>query len=69
MNKWQPIETAPNDNKSYLLFCPDMGDFGLNPCIVVGVKYAIEKADKWHELVTDCYINPSHWMPLPDAPK
>ena len=55
--QWQPIETAPKDGKELiLLWVPAMGH-GLM---------------KWNGIWDDRVYNcdgPTHWMPLPSAPK
>ena len=57
--QWQPIETAPHDNKRILVYVPrygsmsasfDDGRFNLHACLN---KQAL----------------PTHWMPLPEVPK
>lgn len=66
--KWQPIETAPEDTP-VLIFDGNM------ICVAEFSKYWKGHAGDW-----DCvgaggyewdntFDNPTHWMPLPDAPK
>lgn len=67
MNKWMPIETAPKDG-SVLLYLP----YGLMYC---GRKrYGQLGEPQQDEFVWRCdssgrFANPTHWMPLPEAPK
>ena len=62
--QWQPIETAPKDNKSVLLYCPHMEFYGLKPCQIVGVWHG----DWWHDLTSDGIVRPTHWQPLLEPP-
>ena len=77
MNAWQPIETAPKDGTSVLLYEPGHG-------IDVGHWYVHthdeykERPDGLFERVTVSnpgYWNcnetqrPTHWMPLPKVPE
>ena len=77
---WQPIETAPKDGTSVLLWASWLDD----PVIARysyqsgyaescwegtfdGAAALESQGDTWtdeHEV-----INPTHWMPLPDPPK
>lgn len=59
---WQKIETAPKDEAILLLAS---GDTFTN-CVVVG------KFDLFLEEFVDFYgyfVQPTHWMKLPDPPK
>lgn len=71
--EWQPIETAPKDNKEgLLLFFPRWG------CIRGywhDDKYASKPKPHWYNdrvrlfgKKETCANQPTHWMPLPDAP-
>lgn len=64
---WQPIETAPKDEKRVLLFGPDGVDIGLF------IDWCAEP--HWRRDMTAEYDNemagistPTHWMPLPPPP-
>jgi hypothetical protein len=69
MTEWQPIETAPKDNKSRLIWCPDnmsiycvswvQGDDGYHR-----QGWHIFGGDWRHHLQSA-----THWMPLPEPPK
>ena len=74
MNKWQPIDTAPKDGTLILAHLPDSDD-----CYVIGWCDKAKdirsyfNADGWciawdGESLSD-WSQPTHWMPLPDAPK
>lgn len=66
---WQPIETAPKDN-AILLYCP--GTYQARKIFMA----------KWHQPgnasnpgfwapydgIKARLANPTHWMPLPEAP-
>ena len=60
-SSWQPMETAPRDGTSILIWDSS------GKCMVFGHWY-----DEWNDWQNDqnlCEIpNPSHWMPLPPAP-
>lgn len=61
MSTWQPIETAP-DNQRVLVFDTDYA-----------IRIAIKEGDDWWSGY-DCYGNDvelyciTHWMPLPAPP-
>lgn len=68
---WQPIETAPRDDKPVLLFGlldGEINGMSESPAAVVGVRCC----DGWHVPASDCYmvmVYPTHWMPLPPPPE
>jgi hypothetical protein len=71
MSKWQPIETAPKDGTHFLAVGPD-GEIG----IVSRHDHGGEKRNPKHHY--ECWVTdfnsakglpPTHWMPLPEAPK
>jgi|ADurb_H2B_02_Slu_FD_contig_91_392824_length_7947_multi_8_in_0_out_0_4 hypothetical protein len=62
LNQWQPIETAPKDGE-YLVYIPKG-------------RSAIQVAKRMPDFCIignmfdfDLLIKPTHWMPLPEAPK
>lgn len=58
--QWQPIETAPHDHR-VLVYAP--GREGLPPIMCTC---------EWHPdagFCVDELRSPTHWMPLPEAPK
>ena len=62
MNEWQPIETAPMDGAEIIILddgCVRTGHWNEHIGKFTGVGGNIFN---WCE-------NPTHWMPLPDAPK
>jgi len=63
---WQPIETAPKDRTSVLIFSPDASDKG----IMVGVFVQYSDEEYWVDAVDGEMIDawPTHWMPLPEPP-
>jgi hypothetical protein len=70
--KWQPIETAPKDGTIVLLYCP-VNDGSLIDHFSAGqfesfAPYQKEmgKEGSWHHYLE---AEPTHWMPLPDAPR
>lgn len=65
---WQPIETAPTDEKRVLLFNPDEEYGGW--CFQIGAFY--EALGGWqydgqHPRYSNAH-KPTHWMPLPSPP-
>lgn len=65
MTEWQPIETAPKDGTTILLWEGESG----TECWVVPVTGSWD-CGEWtltcHGFST---LAPSHWMPLPDRPE
>jgi hypothetical protein len=66
-DQWQPIETAPRDGTEFLTYAPGNAhayyNFDRRPALVIS---------KWKEgrLWQNRPDNmPTHWMPLPAAPK
>jgi hypothetical protein len=82
MSDWQPIETAPRDGKSVLLFYPDQ-----EPAerLVVGwfenfgpYEKEMGAAGMWSEggyvskdgsIVGGTGPHPTHWLPIPEPPQ
>ena len=59
--EWKPIETAPKDGKSILLYpSPYLGEY-----VAVGNWASHPKV--W--MTAGDMVNPTHWMPLPEPPK
>ena len=82
MSEWQPIETAPMDG-TWVLLTGGLIDYGWDaedndqPHAVVGQVTEQMRHSKptmvWHFAWYDSgyygeYEQPTHWMPLPDAP-
>lgn len=77
---WRPIDTAPKDGSSVLLFGPMKGEIGpkSQPLIMVGEWHkssgylrAGEKDGEWLASTPNPYpaeIFPTHWMLLPGLP-
>lgn len=73
--KWQPIETAPIDGTHVLIFCPSYREDDGDPSgIFEGVFFPDEEwcyvpdpKDKRGSFC-DLMWEPTHWMPLPNAP-
>lgn len=67
MSEWQPIETAPKDERRVVLFNPhESGHWQFQ----IGAFW--EELGGWqYDGATPSYSNayqPTHWMPLPDPP-
>ncbi len=74
ISKWQPIETAPKDGTAFRAYADELIDLDFNPCGSVEAAWSGEEfigcvwngqQDAWYGKA----INPTHWMPLPAAPK
>jgi hypothetical protein len=61
---WQPIDTAPKDGNCVLLTTS-----GANKFSGMYVAYWSDGIDEWKYSVEAIIRNPTHWMPLPEAPK
>jgi len=58
---WQPIETAPKDGKESLFYTEEMGQV---------VMYWEGRDKRWETGFNEGdSLTPSHWMPLPAAPR
>jgi hypothetical protein len=68
MTGWQDIETAPKDGTRILLGSP-----GNEPVIGCWVSDSFAHGDEASDLpygrLTDPRWVPTHWMPLPEAPR
>ena len=65
---WRPIDTAPKDGGEVWLYCP-----GDHPAQCAGF-FSSDAGGRWEHCSKVLYdvapeIFPTHWMPLPDAPK
>jgi hypothetical protein len=70
--KWLPIETAPKDGTSILLFDVDE-TYGGPPegyALLVGYSFGeVAGEDYWQVACSPATLhNPTHWMPLPPPP-
>lgn len=75
MSEWQPIETAPKDGSSILVFCKygvRIAYWNIGPCI-----WERKSVPCWTVFEPDDYFyaehlleeaEPTHWMPLPLPP-
>lgn len=67
---WRPIETAPKDGTSVLLFADNWGE----PVVGSFAYSHDENGDEtevrdWFSSFGDTLDEPEHWMPLPEPPK
>ncbi len=77
MNEWRDISTAPRDRTILVFGKPD--DLIMNNIALVKFKNPAAYTAAWDELdEAFCvsggswlgpFIEPTHWMPLPDPPK
>lgn len=72
MSRWQPIETAPRDGTSVLLFLDQSYSSVTRHLIYIGWAEGIDEfgSIRWEaEADVECGLNPTHWMPLPEPPE
>lgn len=79
MTEWQPIETAPKDGTVVFLYGTWAGEInGISnqPTVDIGSWAGGDSdfsGDDWWQLATGdaygCWMRPTHWLPIPDAPK
>lgn len=74
-NNWRPIETAPKDGSSILLFIPGFecrkvycGYWDDDRYAAKPKPYWSNDAERWLGKVSVRSNTPSHWMPFPDPP-
>lgn len=74
MSDWQPIETAPKDEKATIIItdgetveCAEWSDWGKRWLASTGTMKVWEGSDERGGLA-DAQCNPTHWMPLPEPP-
>ena len=81
-DEWQPIETAPKNGDELIGYRPDQGVFVFRWALMEEIvakdmhgdpieDYDEDQADWWHDRwgwMEDDLV-PTHWMPLPPAPK
>lgn len=66
---WLPIETAPKDGTSVLLFMAGGDGEDPNRTIAVGMWDKFDYCTMgWLMEAGDGWLSPSHWMPLPTPP-
>lgn len=61
--QWLPIESAPKDSKARLVYCPE------NQCIFCVSFDARDGRWIYFGGNGTLFHKPTHWMPLPGAPK
>lgn len=61
---WMPIESAPRDGTRMIVFCPTENDQ-----YVINIAHWQSNTEKWHNGLWGVLYEPTHWMPLPAAPK
>ena len=64
---WRDIETAPKQ--------PVPGQLGICVATPDGLRWQFNHAwwddavEEWIDVRSDCYLRPTHWMPLPEPPQ
>lgn len=65
---WQPIETYPKPDKEWDLDWPSSLFYSKQTGVVIG--HCIRRRSRHHFEYSDGWsFEPTHWMPLPDAPE
>lgn len=64
--EWQPIETAPSF-ESVLVYNEDKLAFGESAKYAIAIRSEHPQRAMW--VCRFGEIKPTHWMPLPEAPK
>ena len=67
MSEWQPIETAPRDGRGFLVNCPHVED-GVSMMMWDAKLFMLVSLFDGKPWVSGLE-RPTHWMPLPEAPK
>ena len=62
--EWQPIETAPKDETIFLAWTPTHNGGCVDFCIWANLL------ERWQDPDAEVggKMEPTHWMPLPEAP-
>jgi hypothetical protein len=66
--QWEPIETAPKNTGAD-------GQLGICAATPYGSRWSFNHAwwddavEEWTDIVSDRYLSPTHWMPLPSPPE
>lgn len=71
MSDWQPIETAPKNERLALLgYAPGHGVVMLYRSVWGGGTgyWYYKRENDYREMIAE-EIEPTHWMPLPDKPE
>lgn len=66
--KWQPIETAPTNGGSVLLYYGPKYYIMEGRCFPRDTGYSGGVSCQWVAAVDMLDCEPTHWMPLPEAP-
>jgi hypothetical protein len=66
--QWQPIETAPKDEKEVILFYRWYLDGGFVTAGYFHVSHEGGESYWYADLVNSGASPPTHWMPLPSPP-
>jgi len=73
---WQPIESAPRDGTSILMWGIDYTEAEIGKCVDIPITEgdvdSTYKAFVWNDGATSwdsfCDMTPTHWQPLPEPP-
>ena len=74
MSEWQPIETAPKDGTYIIAYFPSHGRREAYAESAYFVDLELEDDPGrgvwvWSQDGDEPQVQPTHWMPLPEAPK
>lgn len=67
MAEWQTIDSAPKDETEFLGYDEKVGKQDV--CVWARSYFRAVQFDNEYGPEPDEFSTPSHWMPLPDAPK
>ena len=69
MSAWQPIETAPTNGDSVLLYYGSKYYIMEGRCFPRDTGYSGGMSYSWVAALDMGDLEPTHWMPLPEPPK
>ena len=68
MSEWQPIETAPTNGESVLLYYGPKYYIMEGSCFPRAMRYRGDMPYRWVSALDMGDLEPTHWMPLPKPP-
>ncbi len=68
MSDWQPIETAPKDDRLIIVLCSHEPN-PLRRIQIASRLWPTKSPSQWYSMPGNWRVRPTHWMPLPEPPK